>query len=44
MLGKLPEDEAKALAPDKIGVYLLDEQHAEPALVGETGLSIKAIE
>lgn len=52
MLSKLPEGEAQklgydpasALAPERLGVYLFNEQHAEPVPVGETGFSIKTID
>ena len=52
MLSKLPEGEAQelgydpecALAPAQVGVYLFDEQHAEPVAVEETGFSIKTID
>lgn len=52
MLSKLPEGDAQqlgydpecALAPAQVGVYLFDEQHAEPVTVEETGFSIKTID
>ncbi|MCC6557209.1 MAG: AAA family ATPase [Polyangiaceae bacterium] len=52
MLHKLPEDEAQALgydpksaiAPERVGVYLFNEQHASPVPVEETGFSIKTID
>lgn len=52
MLGKLPEDEAKAMgydpewsiAPDRIGVYLFDEHTAKPVPIEDTGFSIKTID
>ena len=52
MLSKLPEGEAQtlgydpacALSPAQLGVYLFDDQHAEPVEVGETGFSIRTID
>jgi energy-coupling factor transporter ATP-binding protein EcfA2 len=52
MLSKLPEGEAQtlgydpqsALTPEQLGVYLFNEQHAQPVPVEETGFSIKTID
>ncbi len=40
---EISSDPACALPPDRLGVYLFNEQHAEPVPVGETGFSIKTI-
>ncbi len=52
MLSKLPENEAQelgydpmsALAPERVGVYLFNEQEAHPVPIEETGFSIKTID
>lgn len=52
MLSKLSPDEARtmgfdpdaSLEPDKVGVYLFDQQTAQPIPVEETGFSVKTID
>jgi hypothetical protein len=52
MLSKLPENEAVdlgydpmcAIAPERLGVYLFNEQTAQSVPIEETGFSIKTID
>jgi hypothetical protein len=52
MLSKLSPEDAKeldydpawALRPEAVGVYLFDQEHAQPVEVGETGFSVETID